>query len=219
MPTPEALQGDFGQPKAGVLFPPESPRPDQQEQQYCALLRVGLVGTGYLLGHSLDALVRGLVHIIMVNPIYQIYITSTRNHKNGFFTMTRDGDSPADHGVLPPPETVESGSIRDALPVTGEFSAERRTTMSPRMWVMALSRRRTPMNDEARVREMARNMGGHDHGRGERAHERRHHGDRSRVGARARLPQTRQARLNLERMRRRNELKECVKPLIQEHLK
>jgi hypothetical protein len=35
----------------------------------------------------------------------------------------RDDDSPADHGVLPPPETVESGSIREALPSTGDLSA------------------------------------------------------------------------------------------------
>ena len=37
--------------------------------------------------------------------------------------MTRDGDSPAYPGVLPPPETFESGSIREALPHTGEVSA------------------------------------------------------------------------------------------------
>jgi hypothetical protein len=105
-----------------VLFPPESPRLDQQEQQYCALLRVGLVGTGYLLGHSLDALVRGLVHIIMVSSIYYGDIDLAINHKNGFYTMTLPGDSPADSGVLPLPETLESGSIRAALPRTGELS-------------------------------------------------------------------------------------------------
>jgi hypothetical protein len=34
-----------------------------------------------------------------------------------------DGDSPPDPGVLPPPKTLESGSIRAALPRTGELSA------------------------------------------------------------------------------------------------
>jgi hypothetical protein len=43
--------------------------------------------------------------------------------KMGFFTMTRNGESPADPGVLPLPETLESGYIRAALPRTGELSA------------------------------------------------------------------------------------------------
>jgi hypothetical protein len=43
--------------------------------------------------------------------------------KMGFFTITRNGESPADPGVLPLPETLESGYIRAALPRTGELSA------------------------------------------------------------------------------------------------
>jgi hypothetical protein len=40
--------------------------------------------------------------------------------KMGFQADNRDGDGPTDPRV---PETVESGSIREALPLTGEFSA------------------------------------------------------------------------------------------------
>jgi hypothetical protein len=58
----------------------------------------------------------------MVSSIYYGDIDLAINHKNGFYTMTLPGDSPADSGVLPLPETLESGSIRAALPRTGELS-------------------------------------------------------------------------------------------------
>jgi len=58
----------------------------------------------------------------MVSPIYHGDIDLTRNHENGFYMVTLTGDSPADSGVLPLPETLESGSIRAALPHTGELS-------------------------------------------------------------------------------------------------
>ena len=153
-----------------MLFPPEAPRPDQQEQQYCALLRVGQVGTGYLLGHSLDALVRGLVHIIMLYRIYHVGIDLTRSHKNGFFAMTRDGDSPPDPGVLPPPKTLESGSSREALPGTGELAAgETNDEFAPNAGDGVVPPRSPfhtsadliPTDDEARLPEMARDMGEH----------------------------------------------------------
>jgi hypothetical protein len=82
----------------------------------------------------------------------------------------------ADPGVLPPPETLESGSIRDALPVTGEFSAgEANDQVAPNGGDGVVpaadipfhpSANLIPMDDEARVREMARDMGEHVHERG-----------------------------------------------------
>jgi hypothetical protein len=87
----------------------------------------------------------------------------------GFFTMKRDGDNPADPGAPPPPETLASGSIRQALPRTGELSAgEANDEVAPNAGdgvfptaeiPIHLSANLIPMDDEARLREMARDMG------------------------------------------------------------
>jgi hypothetical protein len=85
--------------------------------------------------------------------------------------MTLPGDSPADSGVLPLPETLESASIRAALPRTGELSAgEANDEIAPnagdRVVPAAeirfhLSANLIPMDDEAPLREMGRDMGEH----------------------------------------------------------
>jgi hypothetical protein len=97
-------------------------------------------------------------------------------------TRTPNGDSPVDSDVLPPPETVESGSIREAFPRTGELSArEANDEVAPNGDDGVVPAAEIPFHplvnllpipDEARVGEMAREMGEHGHERGQ-------YGDRS----------------------------------------
>jgi hypothetical protein len=121
----------------------------------------------------------------MVSSIYYGDIDLAINHKNGFYTMTLPGDSPADSGVLPLPETLESSSIRAALPRTGELSAGEANDeiarnagagVVPAAEIpFQLSANLISMDDDAYAKwrttwaSMAR----------ERDHEHGHHGDRS----------------------------------------
>jgi hypothetical protein len=89
--------------------------------------------------------------------------------------MTQDGADPVDSEVLPPPETVESGSIREALPRTGELSAgEANHEVAPNGGDGVVPAAEIPFHplanllpipDEARVGEMAGEIGEHGHER------------------------------------------------------
>jgi hypothetical protein len=85
--------------------------------------------------------------------------------KMGFSAMSQNGADPVDSEVLPPPETVESGSIREAFPRTGELSAgEAKDEVAPNGGNGVVPAAEIPFHplvnllpipDEARVRDMS----------------------------------------------------------------
>jgi hypothetical protein len=97
-------------------------------------------------------------------------LISQETIKMGFYAVTLTGDSPADSGVLPLPETLESGSIRAALPRTGGLSAgEANNEIAPNAGDGVVPAVTRWPNGARTWASMAR----------ERDHERGHHGDRS----------------------------------------